>query len=285
MPVGAVGADRGGHGADGLGELVAPGGVPEADGAGVEVDLVGAVVPHAGLHGDVPLLLGVGHPPQGVVPAAAAARAEAVLQLGEVALEEGDLVLASGRGGVGVLALDREVVVQGARGDGAGVADLGDELGPAHGLAVPVGGVGQGDLGALGAGAVRRVGIAGVEGEIVAGGARAEDVPLVLAGLVRPRPVLQGGRGDVVEAAGPLSGPGGGEAGELGHEGQDDGLLHHLGRDVLGRSLRGRGRQEERQLVQSLTVVCVEVENEWMLLRRSLLGLQLTRAKRVNGKE
>lgn len=144
MPVGAVGADAGFDGLDGLGEGVGSRRVPEAHGAGVKVDLVGKVVPDAGLEGRLPLARRGGEPLQLVGGGAA------VLELGEVRLEEGDLVLALGRGGVGVLALEREVVVQGARGDGAGVRDGGDQLGPAHVLAVPVGGVVEGDLCALG---------------------------------------------------------------------------------------------------------------------------------------
>lgn len=227
--------------------------MPEGDGAGIKVDLVDAVVPDARLHGDVPLLGRVGHPPEGGVAGAAAAAGQAVLQLGEVRLEEGDLVLARDRGAVGVLAHEREVVVQGARGDGARVVDLGDQLRAAHGLALPVRGIGQRDLGALAAGAVGRVGVAGVEADVVGGVARAVDVPLVVADLVGPGPVLQGGDGHVVEATTPYGGAGGGEADELSHEGSGDRLLHHFG-DVyckVGLLLR----KERMLLMRSLWVL------------------------------
>lgn len=142
MPVSTVGAGRGADSADDLGELVTTGRVPKRNGTGIKVDLVDAVVPHTRLHGDVPLLGRVGHPFQGGVAGATAAAAQAILQLGKVRLEEGNLVLPGDRGRVGVLAHDGEVVVQRAGGDGAGVGRLGDELGTTHGLALPVGGGG-----------------------------------------------------------------------------------------------------------------------------------------------
>lgn len=145
-------------------------------------------------------------------------------------LEEGDLVLASDRGSVGILAHDGEVVVQSSGRDGAGVVDLGDQLGTAHGLAIPEGGVGQGDLGALGAGAVGWVGIAGVEANVVGGVTSPVNVPLVITDLVGPRPVLERGDGHVVEATIPHGGTRGSETNELSHEGSGDRLLHHFGK-------------------------------------------------------
>ena len=59
----------------------------------------------------------------------------AVLHLGEVALEEVDLVLALGGGGVGGGVLHGEVVEDLAFIDGG--ASLRDQLGAEHGLAVP----------------------------------------------------------------------------------------------------------------------------------------------------
>lgn len=229
MPVGAVGAGRGADSADDLGELVAAGRVPKGHGASIKVDLVDAVVPHASLHGDVPLLGRVGHPFQGGVAGAAAAAGQAVLQLGEVRLEKGNLVLAGDGGGVGVLTHDGEVVVQRAGGDGAGVRRLGDEFGTTHGLALPVGGGGQRDLCALGAGAIIGVGVGRVKGNVVGGVAGTVNVPLVLADLVGPRPVLEGGNGHVIEAARPHGGACGGKTDEVGSESSESGLLDHFG--------------------------------------------------------
>lgn len=234
VPVGAVGADAGADGLDGLDELVGAGRVPEADGAGVKVDLVGKVVPDAGLEGGVPLALRVGVPPQLVVGLARGARDPAVLELGEVRLEEGDLVLAVDRGGVGLLALHGEVVVQRARGDGARVRHGGDQLGAAHVLSVPVGGGVEGDLGALGG---TGPGGVGREVEVLGGVGVTVDVPLVGAGLVGPGPVGQVGDGQVVEAAIPHRGSGSGQTHEVGGESSEGGLLHHLDRGVVNNLL------------------------------------------------
>lgn len=203
--------------------------MPEANGAGIKVDLVDTVVPDTSLHGGVPLLCGVGHPLQSGITGATAAAGQAVLQFGEVRLEEGDLVFAGDGRGVGVLAHDGEVVVQRAGGDGAGVRSLGDELGTAHGLALPVGGRGQGNLGALGGGSIIGVGICGIKGNVVGGVASTIDVPLVLADLVGPRPVFQGGNSHVIEAARPHGGTSGSKADEVGSDGSESGVLDHFG--------------------------------------------------------
>lgn len=58
------------------------------------------------------------------------------------------------------------------------------------------------------------------------------DVPLVGADLVGPGPVGQGGDGQVVEAAIPNLGSGGGQTHEVGGEDSEGGLLHHLDRGV-----------------------------------------------------
>lgn len=229
MPVGTVGAGRGIDGADDLGELVATGGVPKGNGAGIKVDLIDTVVPDTGLHGGVPLLGRVGHPLQRGVAGTTAAAGQAVLQLGKVGLEEGDLVLAGDGRGIGVLAHDGEVVVERAGGDGAGVRGLGDELGTAHGLALPVGGGGQRDLGTLGDGAIIGVGVGRVEGDVVGGVAGTVNVPLVLADLVGPGPVFQRGDGHVIEAARPYGGTRGSKADEVGSDGSESGMLDHFG--------------------------------------------------------
>jgi len=105
--------------------------VVELDGAGAEVDAVGDVVPVAGDELGVPLRLAADVPVEVVVGAALLA----VLHLGEVALEEVDLVLTLGGGGVGGGVLHGEVVEDLAFVDGG--AGLGDQLGAEHGLAVP----------------------------------------------------------------------------------------------------------------------------------------------------
>lgn len=58
------------------------------------------------------------------------------------------------------------------------------------------------------------------------------DVPLVRADLVGPGPVGQRGDGQVVEAAIPNLGSGGGQTHEVGGEDSEGGLLHHLDRVV-----------------------------------------------------
>lgn len=97
-------------------------------------------MPDVGLPGDIPLGNSSNLPSQCGVAGTGGAADPARLQLSEVALEEADLVLAVQARGVGVAALDAEMVVDLSTVDGRG--GLGDQLGAAHGLAIPVGGAG-----------------------------------------------------------------------------------------------------------------------------------------------
>jgi hypothetical protein len=167
VPVGAVGVRRRRDWTGDLLESVGAGGVVELDGASAEVDSVGDVVPGAGDELGVPLGLATGVPVEVVVRAAL----RAVLHLGEVALEEIDLVLACRGGGVGTGVLHGEVVVDLSLVDrGAG---LRDQLGAKHGLAVPGRGLVVGDLDALLRARVGRVLGVGVEVDVSLGGTRA----------------------------------------------------------------------------------------------------------------
>lgn len=164
MPVGAVGGGGAGDGGVGEGEVRGAGGVPEGDCVGGEVlwvlgiavvkgekgekgekggggyNLIGNVVPDVSFPGNVPLGSSSNLPSQRGVAGAGSAADPTRLQLSEVALEEADLVLAVQARGVGGAALDAEMVVDLAAVDGRG--GLRDQLGAAHGLAIPVGGAG-----------------------------------------------------------------------------------------------------------------------------------------------
>lgn len=232
VPVSTVAAGAGGLGSDNPDKIIAAGRVPETHSVGRKVDLVGNVVPHAGVPVDAPLGLATDAPPQQGVRDARGARLPAGLEFGEVALEEGDLVLAGGGRGVGILAHQREVVEDLALVDGG--RGLGDQLGTAHVLAVPVGRVVEGDFGTLVGAGVGRVLVAG--GEIDIGGdlGRTVDVVLVRADLVAPRPLVEvGGGGEVVEAAIPENGTGR-DGKSLGHEASKDRELHRNGGDEDG---------------------------------------------------
>lgn len=134
MPVRRVGRSIGTNRLDHLGQRVRAIAGPEPDLLGVKVDVICKVIPVAGLELDRPLRLAPCVPPQGVVFAAGAT----VLQLGEMAFEEGDLVLVRGARRVGGLRGQREMVVEVA---GAQVGGgLGDQFGALHVLAVPGGG-------------------------------------------------------------------------------------------------------------------------------------------------
>lgn len=200
MPVSSVAARAGGDGSNNLLQVTAASRVPETDRLAGEVDLVGDVVPDAGLPLHLPLGGASDEPLEARVLGAAGAGDEAALQLGEVRLEEGDLVLAGQRRRVLSLALDAEVVKDLAGGDGG--ARLGDQLGAAHGLAVPVGSVRQGDLGTLRRAAISGIGVGGREIHILGDLAVAVDVVLVRPDLVGPAPFVEvGGRREIVEAA------------------------------------------------------------------------------------
>ena len=112
-------------------------------------------MPYVRVEDHVPLALPADLPPQIGVARARRAADEPVLHLGEVALEEVHLVLERGAGCVGIAALHAEVVVDLALVDGR--RGLGDKLGPAHVLPVPVGRVVDGHLHALLRGGVCRV--------------------------------------------------------------------------------------------------------------------------------
>lgn len=137
VPVLAVGAGGGGDRSDDLLEGVGALRVPEADAVGAEVDLVGDIVPHVGQPLGLPLALLAGHPLQVGVAGALLAADPAVLELGEVALEEANLVLAVDARRVLVAAQNREVIEHLAAGNGG--LGLRDQLDAAHGLAVPEG--------------------------------------------------------------------------------------------------------------------------------------------------
>ena len=137
-------------------------------------------MPHPGLPLRLPAALLVRHPLQVGVARALLAADPAVLHLGEVALEEADLVLAVDAGRVGVLAHHAEVVVDLAAVDGR--LGLRDELGAAHVLAVPEGGAVEREPGALLRGCVGRVLVVGREVDVAMDRARAVDVVLCRGG-------------------------------------------------------------------------------------------------------
>ena len=140
-------------------------------------------MPHICHQLDLPLALAAHEPLQVRVAGSTLAIHPAVLQFREVALEEGDLVLVGCAGHIGGAALDAEVVVHLAAGDGG--LGLGDELRTPH-VAVPLCGVVDGDLGALLAACVRGVLVRWGEVDVVGYCAVAVDVVLVWADLVCP---------------------------------------------------------------------------------------------------
>ena len=109
-------------------------------------NLIDDIVPLVRLQVNLPLALTAHKPLQVRVARALLAADPAVLELCEVALEEGDLVFVGGTGHVGATSLDAEVVVHSAAVDGC--FGLRDQLGAPH-VAVPFGGAVNGDLGAL----------------------------------------------------------------------------------------------------------------------------------------
>jgi hypothetical protein len=115
-------------------------------------------------------------------------RCDADLELGEVRLEEQHLVLAGRKRCVRCGVHDREVVEEVA---GADVrARLRDELGALED-SVPGRRAVDGELQAPGLGGGRRVLVRRVNVEVLRGGLRSMDVPLVLADLVAPAPLVK----------------------------------------------------------------------------------------------
>lgn len=108
--------------------------MPEGDLVAGEVNLVRNVVPLVRLELDLPLALAAHHPLQVGVRGAGLSVDPAVLQFGEVALEEANLVLVCSAGNVRGASLDREVVVNSALVDGS--FGLWDELCAPHVLQV-----------------------------------------------------------------------------------------------------------------------------------------------------
>lgn len=191
MPILAVAAGGNAQRRNDLGEVVRPGRVPEADRVGAEVDLVGLVMPDSGVSVGAPLRVALHAPPQQRIRHARGTRQQTGLELGEVALEDADLVLARLGRGVDVAPHKREVVehlalVHGGRG-------LRYELGAAHRLPVPVGRAVQGDLGALLGPVVGRVLVRGEEVDVGCYLGGAVDVVLVGPDLVGSGPVVEVG--------------------------------------------------------------------------------------------
>lgn len=262
MPVGAVGAGAGLDGGHLSGQGVAAGRVPETDGAGSKVDLVGNVVPDISSPLDTPLGLAANAPPKQSVRDARGAREPTGLELGEVAFEEGDLVLPGGGRGVDVLSHQGEVVVDLALVDGSG--GLGDQLGAAHVLAVPVGRVVERDLGSLPGTSVGWVLVVRREVDIGRHRRRPVDVVLVRANLVAPGPLVQiGRRGHVVEAAIPQDGACR-DRQHLGDETGENVELHGGSREGLTAEMMTRGAEKD-PLVKSDDSVVVGILYERLL--------------------
>lgn len=177
---------RGSAGLEGTGgqlERVGTSRVPEGDLLAREVDLVGNVMPDTGLPESLPLALAADHPLQVGVLVALLAVDPSVLHLGEVGLEEVDLMLMEDARGVLVAAHHGEVVEDLALVDrGLG---LRNQLRPPH-VAVPLGRRVDGDLRALLRAGIDRVLEGGSEIDIGGDGAAAVDVVLVGADLIRP---------------------------------------------------------------------------------------------------
>lgn len=159
--------------------------LPLCDGgkSGRTYNLIGDVVPHVSDELDLPLALSAYHPLQVGVARSALAVDPAILELREVALEEGDLVLVGRAGHIGGAALDAEVVVYFSACDGG--LGLGDELCAPH-VAVPLCGVVDGDLDTLLAAGICGVLVRGREVDVFCYVAGAVDIVLVGADLVCP---------------------------------------------------------------------------------------------------
>jgi hypothetical protein len=130
MPIGTVARCARRERSSSFGERAAASGVPKGNLVGREVDLVSNVVPLVCLELRLPLALAADHPLKVGVRGTGFAIDPAVLELREVALKEGDLVLVRGAWDVRGTPLDREVVEDGALVDGC--LGLRDELGAPH---------------------------------------------------------------------------------------------------------------------------------------------------------
>jgi hypothetical protein len=111
------------------------------------------------------------------------------LELGEMALEEANLMFAVDARWVGGGVHDAEMVVDLSRSDGSG--RLGNQLGSTHVLPVPVGGAVEGELETGCASTIGWVLVAGIESEVGSDGAASVDIVLVFTNLVAPRPFVQ----------------------------------------------------------------------------------------------
>lgn len=112
-----------------------------------------------------------------------------VLELREMAFEEGNLMLVGSSGGVLCRSLDGKVVVNFALVDGC--RGLGNELGPQHSLTIPLGGLIDGDLDTLCRACIGRVLERGVKVDVVGDGSGAVDIVLVGSHGVGERPLFE----------------------------------------------------------------------------------------------
>lgn len=199
MPICAVGRGARGKGSGGLDERVVAGRVPEGDLVGRKVNLIDDIVPLVRLELRLPFALAPDHPLQVRVGRARLAIDPPVLELGEVALEEGDLVFVCGAGHVCCGSLDGEVVVYRALVDGG--FGLGDEFCPPH-VRVPLCGVVNRDLHTLLGSRVAGVLEVWREIDVFGDGAGAVDVVLEVSDLICPGPLLEVcGRGHLIETS------------------------------------------------------------------------------------
>lgn len=155
-------------------------------------NLKGNIVPDASLPLRLPLAVLANHELQVRVAGAALAADPAVLELGKVALEEADLVLAADAGGVGVGPANRKMVPDLAAVDGR--RGLRDQLDAPHVLPVPVRRRVERELGPLFGHRVVGVLERGPQVDVLVHRARAVDVVLVRADLVSPGPFLKNKR-------------------------------------------------------------------------------------------
>lgn len=167
MPILSIGRSRNGDGWDSENKVVGSSGVVESDGAGGEVDLVGNIVPHISLPGDVPLSGAANNPSEKRVSRSSGTGLPSTLHFSEMALEESDLVLMGLAWCVGGRARHAEVVEDLSGIDGCG--SLGDQLCSSHGLAVPESIIGQADLDSLRTASVGRVLESGIEVDVRSG--------------------------------------------------------------------------------------------------------------------